>query len=135
MSSTAYARITLLFFVLTGLLMLIGYAIGLYFGDPLTFMLLGLVFAAVLNFATYFWSDKIVVKMARAHIIQEQENPTLFNIVRKVSQEAGIPMPKVGIVNEQRPNAFATGRGPRNSVVVATSGILNTLTPSELEAV
>src|SRR5436309_10344664 len=86
--------------------MLIGYAIGFYFGDPLTFMLLGLVFAAVLNFATYFWSDKIVVKMARAHIIQEEENPTLFNIVRKVSQEAGIPMPKVGIVNSPMPNAF-----------------------------
>jgi len=81
--------------------MLIGYAIGLYFGDPLTFMLLGLVFAAVLNFATYFWSDKIVVKMARAHIIQEEENPTLFDMVRKVSQEAGIPMPKVGIVNSR----------------------------------
>src|SRR6267143_2128954 len=88
-------------------------------------MLLGLVFAAVLNFATYFWSDKIVVKMARAHVIQEDENPTLFNIVRKVSQEAGIPMP----------NAFATGRGPHKAVVVATSGILNTLTPTELEAV
>ena len=135
MSATTYARITLLFFVLTALLMLIGYAIGLYFGDPLTFMLLGLVFAAVLNFATYFWSDKIVVRMARAHVIQEDENPTLFNIVRKVSQEAGIPMPKVGIVNSPMPNAFATGRGPHKAVVVATSGILNTLTPTELEAV
>src|SRR5436309_8098423 len=115
--------------------MLIGYAIGLYFGDPLTFMLLGLVFAAVLNFATYFWSDKIVVRMARARIIQEEENPTLFDIVRKVSQEAGIPMPKVGIVNSPMPNAFATGRGPHKAVVVATNGILNTLTPTELEAV
>ena len=135
MSATTYARITLLFFVLTALLMLIGYAIGFYFGDPLTFMLLGLVFAALLNFATYLWSDKIVVRMARAHVIQEDKNPTLFNIVRKVSQEAGIPMPKVGIVNSPMPNAFATGRGPHKAVVVATSGILNTLTPTELEAV
>src|SRR2546428_13202062 len=98
-------------------------------------MLLGLVFAAVLNFATYFWSDKIVVKMARAHIIQEEENPTLFDIVRKVSQEAGIPMPKVGIVNSPMPNAFATGRGPHKAVVVATGGILSTISPRELEAV
>lgn len=115
--------------------MLIGYAIGLYFGDPYSFMLLGLVFAALLNFVTYFWSDKIVVKMSRAHIIQENENPALFNIVRKVANEASIPMPKVGIVESLQPNAFATGRGPHKAVVVATSGILNTLTPSELEAV
>jgi heat shock protein HtpX len=135
MSASVYVRITLLFFVLTGLLMILGYAVGLYFGDPVSFMLGGLIIAALINFATYFWSDKIVVKMTRARIIQESDNPTLFGIVRKVSQEAGIPMPRVGIVNEPRPNAFATGRGPRNSVVVATSGILNTLTPSELEAV
>ncbi len=87
------------------------------------------------NFASYFWSDKIVVKMARARVIQEAENPTLYGIVRKVSQEAGIPMPKVGVVNQPQPNAFATGRGPSRALVVATSGILNTLTPNELEAV
>ncbi len=124
-----------MFFVLTGLLMLLGYAVGLYFGNPLFFMLIGLVMAGVLNFVSYFWSDKIVIKMARAHIIQENENPTLYRIVRKVSQEAGMPMPKVGIVNQAQPNAFATGRSPNNAVVVATSGILSTLTPSELEAV
>ncbi len=135
MSVSVYARITTLFFVLTGLLMLLGYAVGLYFGDPLSFMLVGLIIAGLLNFASYFWSDKIVIKMARARIIQENENPTLYGIVRKVSQEAGIPMPKVGIVNQLQPNAFATGRGPGRAVVVATSGILNTLTPNELEAV
>ncbi len=115
--------------------MAIGYAIGLYFGNPLSFMLLGLILAGVLNFATYFWSDKIVVKMARARIIQESENPTLYGIVRKVSQEAGIPMPKVGVVDSPKPNAFATGRGPHKAVVVATSSILDVLTPHELEAV
>lgn len=135
MSVTVYARIGMLFFVLTGLLMLLGYAVGLYFGDPLSFMLIGLVLAALINFATYFWSDKIVVKMARARIIQEGDNPALFGIVRKVSQDAGMPMPKVGIVQQSQPNAFATGRGPHKAVVVATSGILNTLTPNELEAV
>jgi heat shock protein HtpX len=124
-----------LFFVLTGLLMLIGYAIGLYFGNPLAFMLVGLGFAGVLNFVSYFWSDTIVVKMSRAKIIQQSDNPTLFAVVQQVAQKAGIPMPKVGIVNSPMPNAFATGRGPNKAVVVATSSILQTLTPTELEAV
>ncbi len=126
---------TMLFIVLTGLLMAIGYAVGLYFGDPLTFMLIGLVMAGVVNFVSYFWSDTIVIKLARARIIQESENPTLYEIVRKVSQEANIPMPKVGIVKQAQPNAFATGRGPKKAVVVATTGILDVLTPAELEAV
>jgi heat shock protein HtpX len=125
----------LLFFVLTGLLMLIGYAIGLYFGDPLAFMFLGLLLAGGVNIASYYWSDTIVVKMSRAHLIQEQENPALYGIVAKVANAAGIPMPKVGIVDSQQPNAFATGRGPGEAVVVATSSILTTLNPSELEAV
>ena len=112
MSASVYARIATLFFVLTGLLMLLGYAVGIYFGDPISFMLIGLIIAGLLNFASYFWSDKIVVKMARARIVSENENPTLYGIVRKVSQEAGIPMPKVGVVNQSQPNAFATGRGP-----------------------
>ncbi len=130
-----YARMAALFFVLTGLLMLIGYAIGLYFGDPLVFMLLGLVLAGVVNFASYYWSDTIVVKMSRARIIQESDNPTLYAAVQHVAQKAGIPMPRVGIVDSPQPNAFATGRGPQKAVVVATSSILQTLTPTELEAV
>jgi heat shock protein HtpX len=124
-----------LFFVLTALLMLIGYAIGLYFGDPLAFTLLALVLAGAVNFVSYFWSDSIVIKMSRARLIQESENPTLFGVVRKVATAANIPMPRVGIVDSPQPNAFATGRGPKKAVVVATSSILKTLTPSELEAV
>lgn len=130
-----YTRMAALFFVLTGLLMLIGYAIGLYFGDPLGFLLIGLVIAGVVNFASYFWSDTIVVKMSRARIIQESDNPTLYAAVQHVAQKAGIPMPRVGIVDSPQPNAFATGRGPHKAVVVATSSILQTLNPTELEAV
>jgi heat shock protein HtpX len=130
-----YARMAALFFVLTGLLMLIGYAIGLYFGDPLAFMLLGLALAGVLNFVSYYWSDTIVMKMSRAKIIQQSDNPTLFGVVQSVAQKAGIPMPRVGIVSSPQPNAFATGRGPQKAVVVATSSALQTLTPTELEAV
>jgi heat shock protein HtpX len=126
---------TLLFAVLTGLLMAIGYVVGLYFGDPLTFMLLGLGLAAVFNFVSYFFSDSIVVRMSRAKMITENDNPALFRAVRNVSQKAGIPMPRVGIVNSPQPNAFATGRGPDKAVVCATSSIISALTPDELEAV
>lgn len=115
--------------------MAIGYVVGLYFGNPYTFMLLALGLAAVFNFVSYYYSDSIVIRMSRAKIIQESENPTLFKVVRNVSQKAGIPMPKVGIVDSPQPNAFATGRGPNKAVVCATSSILQTLSPDELEAV
>jgi heat shock protein HtpX len=136
MSASMYAKITLLFFVLTGLLMILGYAVGWYFfGDPITFVGLALVLAAVINFVSYYYSDSIVMRMSKAKIIQEGDNPALFKAVRNVAQKANIPMPKVGIVDSPQPNAFATGRGPKKAVVCATSSILQTLTPDELEAV
>ena len=126
---------TLLFALLTGLLLAIGFLVGVFFGDPYPFMGFALVLAAGLNFVSYYYSDSIVVRMSRAKIIQENENPTLFRVVRNVAQKAGIQMPRVGIVDSPQPNAFATGRGPQKSVVVATSSILRELTPEELEAV
>ena len=136
MSASMYAKITALFFVLTALLMVIGYVVGWYFfGDPILFVGLALALAAAINFVSYYYSDSIVLKMSKAKIIKETENPTLFRVVRNVAQKANIPMPKVGIVNSPQPNAFATGRGPDKAVVCATSSILQTLTPDELEAV
>ncbi|MGP8125376.1 MAG: zinc metalloprotease HtpX [Nitrososphaerales archaeon] len=135
MAAAIYLKITLLFAVLTGLLMAIGFAVGLYIGDPLLFMGLALVLAAVFNFVSYYFSDSLVIRMTKAKMIQESDNPTLFRIVRSVAQKAGIPMPRVGIVDSPQPNAFATGRGPNKAVVCATSSILQTLTPDELEAV
>ena len=136
MTASMYAKITLLFFVLTGLLLILGYVVGWYFfGDPITFMGLALGLAAVINFVSYYYSDSIVLRMSKARIIQEGDNPTLFRVVRSVAQKANIPMPKVGIVDSPQPNAFATGRGPNKAVVCATSSILQTLTPDELEAV
>lgn len=129
-------KITLLFGVLTALLLVIGYVVGLvFFGDPILFMGLALGLAAVLNFVSYYYSDSIVLRMSRAKIIQESDSPALFRAVRNVSMKAGIPMPKVGIVDSPQPNAFATGRGPDKAVVCATSSILQALTPDELEAV
>jgi len=135
MTSSIYVRISLLFIVLTALLLAIGYVVGLYFGNPVTFVGLALGLAAVFNFVSYYYSDSLVIRMSRAKIIQESDSPALFRAVRSVAQKANIPMPKVGIVDSPQPNAFATGRGPNKAVVCATSSILQTLTPEELEAV
>ncbi|MDA4124367.1 MAG: M48 family metalloprotease [Thaumarchaeota archaeon] len=136
MSATIYFKITLLFAVLTGLLMAIGYVVGYYFfNDPITFMLLALGLSALINFVSYYYSDSLVLRMSKAKVIQESDNPTLFRVVRNVSQKAGIPMPKVAMLDSPQPNAFATGRGPQRAVVCATSSIVQTLTPDELEAV
>jgi len=129
-------RVILLFSTLTFLLMIFGYAIGYGLGlDPISLLILGFILAAVINFASYFWSDRFVLWATHTKIIKESDNPTLFNAVRKVALKANIPMPKVGIVNSQQPNAFATGRSTKNAIVVATTGILRVLTPNELEAV
>jgi heat shock protein HtpX len=130
------ARTMALFTSLTILFMLLGFAVGyFFFGDPLTFMLIGLVFAGIMNFVSYEWSDKFVLWSTHTKLIQEQDNPQLYSIVRRVAEKANIPMPRVGMVESSQPNAFATGKGPKKAIVVATTGILRVLTPSELEAV
>lgn len=126
----------ILFTVLTLLLMLIGSVVGyVFFNDPITFTLLGLVLAGIINFVSYEWSDKFVLWSTHTKLIQESDNPQLFRIVRNVALKANIPMPRVGIVQSAQPNAFATGKGPNKAIVAATTGILQTLTPDELEAV
>jgi heat shock protein HtpX len=129
----------LLFTSLTLLFMLIGFIVGyVFFGtasSALTFMLLGLVLAGVMNFIGYEWSDKFVLWSTHTKLIGPSENPQLYSIVQKVANEAHIPMPKVGIVDSAQPNAFATGKGPKKAIVVCTTSILRMLSPSELEAV
>ncbi|MDG6997426.1 MAG: M48 family metalloprotease [Nitrososphaerota archaeon] len=130
------ARTMAMFTALTILLMVFGFIIGLFLGgDPLTFMLFGLIFAAIINFASYEWSDRFVLWSTHTKLINESDNPQLYSIVKRVAEKANIPMPRVGIVDSQQPNAFATGKGPKKAIVVATTGILRVLTPSELEAV
>ncbi len=135
MGSAVYVKITMLFAVLTALLLAVGYVVGLYLGDPVTFTLLALGFAAFFNFISYSYSDSLVIRMTGAKIIQESDSPALFRAVKNVAVKAGIPMPRVAVVDSPQPNAFATGKGPSRSVVCATSSILQTLTPDELEAV
>src|SRR5579885_335054 len=125
-----------MFTALTVLLMLLGFVIGWVIGvNPLALMLVGLIFAAILNFVSYEFSDRFVLWSTHTKLITEHDNPMLYGIVKRVAEQANIPMPRVGIVESAQPNAFATGKGPNKAVVVVTTAILKLLTPAELEAV
>jgi heat shock protein HtpX len=115
---------------LTLLLVAMGGAIGGRGG-----MMFAFVIACAINFFSYWFSDKIVLRMYGAQEITEMENPTFYGIVRNLSMRAGLPMPKVYIIPSDSPNAFATGRNPEHAAVAATEGIMRILTPEELEGV
>src|SRR6266702_2263497 len=132
----AYARTIALFFLLTGIFVLFGWAIGtVWLGDWITGAILFLLLAGAMNAIAYFASDKIVLWSYRARIVTEAEAPGLYRIVRQVTQQANLPMPKVAIVPTQTPNAFATGRNPEHAVVAVTEGILRLLSEDELRGV
>ena len=116
--------------MLTLLLVLGGAALGGKQG-----MTFALMIAFFMNFITYFFSDKIVLKMYKAREVSEAEAPVLHRIVRRLSQKAGMPMPKVYIIPDMSPNAFATGRNPKHAAVAATEGIMQLLTEEELAGV
>lgn len=98
-------------------------------------MVMALIFGGITNFGAYWFSDKIVLRMYNAQPVDETTSPYLYNIVRELSQRGGLPMPKVYIIDEPRPNAFATGRNPQHAAVAATSGILRILNERELRGV
>ncbi|MEW6162451.1 MAG: zinc metalloprotease HtpX [Nitrospirota bacterium] len=98
-------------------------------------MTIALIFAFGINFFAYWFSDKIVLRMYGAKEVSEAEAPDLYGIVRRIVQKAEMPMPKVYIINEEQPNAFATGRNPRHAAVAVTTGILRILSREELQGV
>ncbi|MDR0716158.1 MAG: zinc metalloprotease HtpX [Azoarcus sp.] len=98
-------------------------------------MLIALVLGGGMNLWAYWFSDKMVLKMYRARPVDAGSLPYLYNIVHDLSQRAGLPMPKVYIIDEEQPNAFATGRDPGHAAVAATSGILRLLSERELRGV
>jgi len=125
-----------LFGALTLIFVVIGYVIGaFFFNDWILGSVIFLIFAGLMNFVTYFWSDKIVLWSYRAKIVSRAEQPRLHNIVNKVCLKGNLPMPKLAIVATQTPNAFATGRNKDRAVVAATEGILSLLSDDELEGV
>jgi heat shock protein HtpX len=98
-------------------------------------MTIGLIFALGINLFSYWFSDKIVLKMYRAREVSEAEAPELYGVVRRLAQKAEIPMPRVYIIDEDQPNAFATGRNPNHAAVAVTTGIMRLLSHEELMGV
>lgn len=98
-------------------------------------MTFALIIAFGMNFFSYWFSDKIVLKMYRAKEVSESEAPELYGMVRRLASRAELPMPRVYIMNEDQPNAFATGRNPKNGAVAVTTGIMRILSREELEGV
>lgn len=116
--------------LLSGLLLGVGYMLGGYTG-----LVIGLVFALVFNFGSYWFSDKIVLKMYKAKPASKEDYPQIHSAVFDICQQMNLPMPKLYIVESANPNAFATGRSPKHAAVACTTGILNLLSKSELRAV
>jgi heat shock protein HtpX len=123
-------KTAILLALLTAMLVLLGGAVGGRQG-----MLVAFFIALVMNFVSYWWSDKIVLRMYGAQEIGEAQAPGLYAMVHRLSSKAGIPMPRVYMIPSDQPNAFATGRNPEHAVVAVTEGIMRILDDDELEGV
>src|SRR5437763_7942202 len=115
---------------LTLLLLFIGRAFGGQNG-----MIIALIVSALLNFVSYFFSDKIALSMYRAQPVTREQLPRVYNVVERLTQRVNLPMPKIYVIPNESPNAFATGRNPKHASVAVTQGILNLLDDEELEGV
>lgn len=112
----------------------IGWLIS-YFLESWIFFWIALIFGILMNISSYWYSDKIVLAIAKAKKITRKDNPELYRIVENLCITAGLPVPKIYIMEERQPNAFATGRNPENAVIVVTQGLLDRLDRTELEGV
>ena len=116
--------------LLTGFVMAVGYFLGGESG-----LVFALVFSAVMNFAAYWWSDKIVLKTYGAKIVKRNDRPELYQMLENLANRASMPMPTLAIMDTELPNAFATGRNEDNAVVAVTTGLIRMLNREELEGV
>jgi heat shock protein HtpX len=123
-------KTAILLAVLTAMLIVLGGAIGGRQGMAVAFVL-----ALVMNFASYWWSDKMVLAMYGAQPISEADAPRLYSMVRRLATKAGVPMPRVYVIPSEQPNAFATGRNPSHAAVAVTDSIMRLLTDEEMEGV
>ena len=126
----SFARTALLMAAMTGLFLAIGYMLGGTGGMTIAF-----VIAALMNLFAYWNSDKMVLSMHHAREVHAQTAPELVGMVASLARRADLPMPKVYIIDNPQPNAFATGRNPENAAVAATTGLLKTLNRAEVEGV
>ncbi|MDX1668980.1 MAG: zinc metalloprotease HtpX [Limnobacter sp.] len=125
-----WVKTFMLMAAIVSLFMLIGGMIGGRSG-----MMLALMFALVMNVGAYWFSDKMVLRMYNARQVDAQSAPEFYTMVRELAQRAQLPMPKVYVIDDPSPNAFATGRNPENAAVAATTGIMRILSPRELRGV
>ncbi|MEK7657621.1 MAG: M48 family metallopeptidase [Patescibacteria group bacterium] len=124
--------------LLFGLFLIIVIGVGWFFSQTYrdsSILYFAVIFSVLMNVIAYWFSDKIVLKMAGAKPIEKKDAPELYNIVENLAITAGLPLPKIYIVNENQPNAFATGRNPKRAVVAVTEGLLKKLNRNELEGV
>ena len=132
----AILRLFGLYFLLTLLMVIVGSIFGAYFaGNMFGGMFFFFLFSFPIAFFSYFYSDSIVLRAYGACVIEREDNPRLYGIVKKIADLNGLPTPRIAIVSSSTPNAFATGRNPKNAVVAATTGIMSILDDHELEGV
>lgn len=125
----------LLVIIFAALIFAVGYAFGCWFGSPWFGLIFAAIVAFVMTMVAYYSGDGILLSVSRAHQIQKEDAPQLFNVVEEMSIAAGIPMPKVYIIEDAAPNAFATGRDARHASVAITRGLLQKLNRDELQGV
>ena len=113
---------------------ILGYFLS-YIFDNAGILILAVLYSVVTSFISYFWSDKIVLLMSGAHEIDHESNKEIYHLVENLCITAGLPIPKIYIIQDSGLNAFATGRNPEHSVIALTSGLVNTLNKNELEGV
>ena len=127
-------RTAAMFAMMTGLLVVIGGLVGYLFKNWMMGMVVMLGISLAFNLYSYFFSKKMALRMNKVQLVTREEEPRLYDIVQSLADRAGLPMPEVGISNVPMPNAFATGRNPKNAAVVATRPLLNLLTDDELDS-
>lgn len=125
-------KTTILLAAMGGLIVGVASVLG---GGSSGAVMIGLIMALVMVGGSYWFSDTLALKSAKARIITEADHPEFYGMVRDLSQRAGLPMPRVAVSEAAQPNAFATGRGPNNAVVCATTGLLTSMTREEVEGV
>ena len=124
----------LLMTIFFGVVIALGWFISFYYDNPLI-LYIAVFFSIFMNVLAYWQSDKIALSMTGAHPVSREENRELYNIVENLAITAGLPLPKIYIINDPAPNAFATGRNPEHAVVAVTAGLMQMLDRSELEGV
>ncbi|OHA58035.1 MAG: zinc metalloprotease HtpX [Candidatus Vogelbacteria bacterium RIFOXYD1_FULL_42_15] len=132
--SSNVQRTWLLMAVFLAIVIALGWLISFYY-DNQAILYFAIIFSLVMNFASYWWSDKIVLSMSGAKPADHNSNMELYHLVENLSITAGLPMPKIYLINDPAPNAFATGRDKKHAVVAVTTGLLGMLNKNELEGV